>query len=224
MKVLRAGVTHARDDLESLLAQPVALITAGSVQRVGDRNSRASNSSGAEPVRVAIGTTALLSGSTRWAAAPVGLVAFLDMDQELLATRYRAAEEAMAMLVGASRLLGGRQESRHGGGILVQTRRPHHPVLEAAVRADPAPLAAAETFRRELLGLPPAAPVAAVGGEAAPEWIERLGTPEGIEVQGPRDGWWLVRAASSEILADACAAVSRPPGRLALRVDPVRLP
>ena len=34
------------------------------------------------------------------------VVAFLDFDQELLAPRYRAAEEALALLVLASRLLG----------------------------------------------------------------------------------------------------------------------
>jgi primosomal protein N' (replication factor Y) len=211
MKLLRVGVTRAREELEALLGEPVALVTGSGPDPA--------------PAGVVIGTEAVLHRVQRVAAGPVGLVAFLDMDQELLATRYRAAEEALALLVGASRALGGRAGGAGGPGrILVQTRHPHHPVVEAAVRADPEPLAAAERVRRELLGLPPAASVAAVGGEAAEEWVERLGRPRGVEVQGPRDGWWLVRAGDPATLADAAAGVARPPGRLRLRVDPVRLP
>ena len=210
MKNLRVGITRAAEDLEALLREPVGVVSAA-----GDDHPRSG---------VLIGTEAVLHR-----AGHAGLVAFLDMDQELLATRYRAAEQAMALLVAASRLVGGRDGD---GQLLVQTRRPGHPVLSAAVRADPEPLAAAEGLRRSMLALPPAASVAAVGGEAAAEWIERLresdgaseGLPEGVEVQGPNDGWWLVRAEDPATLADACGSVSRPPGRLRLRVDPVRLP
>jgi primosomal protein N' (replication factor Y) len=56
-------------------------------------------------------------------AAPAGieLVTFLEFDQELLATRYRAAEQALWLLVRAARVVGGR---RRGGRVLVQTRVP----------------------------------------------------------------------------------------------------
>ncbi len=185
MKVLRAGVTHARDDLEALLGERVGMVTAAG----GDARP-------ADPLGVAIGTEAVLHRVPSWSAVPVGSWRSWTSTRSCSRRAYRAAEEALALLVSASRMVGGRDPSG-GGGILVQTRRPRHPVLEAAVRADPSPLVAAETFRRELLGLPPAASIAAVGGEAAEEWIERLGTPVGIEVQGPRDHWWLVRGSES---------------------------
>ena len=65
---------------------------------------------------------------------PVLLVAFLDFDQELLAPRYRAAEQALGLLARAARRVG---PVTGGGRLLVQTRLPDHEVLEAARRADP---------------------------------------------------------------------------------------
>ncbi len=212
MKVLRMGVTKAREDLEALLREPVEEVTAsGSQGSVGGAG-------------VVIGTVAALHRRPAGTAGGrgVGLVGFLDFDQELLAARYRSAEQALSLLVDASRVLGGRR-----GRILLQTRRPGHGVIEAARLADPARLSAGEWARRELLAMPPAAAVAAVGGEAAPEWIDRLRASPGsgsLEVVGPRDGWWLVRAPDPTNLADVAAAVARPRGRLRLRVDPINLP
>jgi primosomal protein N' (replication factor Y) len=62
-----------------------------------------------------------------------------------------------------------------------------------------------------------------VSGAVAAEFIERLGTPEGIDVLGPKDGSWLVRASDPAALADTLAAVRRPPGRLRIEVDPARI-
>lgn len=205
MRLLRLGVGRAREELEALLREPVDAVTGG--EGAGDPS---------EPAGVVVGTEAALHRFRR-----VGLVAFLDFDQELLAPRYRAGEEALALLMQASRAVGGR---RADAAVLVQTRLPDHDVLAAATRADPQRLAASESARRELLGLPPASGVAAVGGEAAAEFVERLGRPEGVEVRGPREGWWLVRSRSHERLSDVLASVRRPRGRLRLRVDPLRLP
>ena len=68
-------------------------------------------------------------------------MAFLDFDQELLAPRYRAGEEAMSLLIQAARLVGRREK---GGRVVIQTRIPQHPVLQAAVNADPGSLARSE--------------------------------------------------------------------------------
>ena len=85
----------------------------------------------------------------------MGAVAFLDFDQELLAPRYRAAEEALALLARASRLVGGRGRD---GRVLLQTRLPGHPVVEAAGLASPERLSAAEEPVRQALRLPPSPP------------------------------------------------------------------
>ena len=56
-------------------------------------------------------------------------VAFLDLDQELLAPRYRAGELALALLGRAARAVTDR--------LLLQTRLPDHPVVDAARHGDP---------------------------------------------------------------------------------------
>ena len=207
MRVLRAGVSRAREDLEALMREPVEVIS-------GPRGAQ--DAAGGPHSGVLIGTEAVLHRVRR-----VGLVAFLDFDQELLAPRYRAAEEALALLVLASRAVGGRRDA---ATVMVQTDLADHEVLRAVTRAAPEIVAEAELPRRALLGMPPAGAVAAVGGEAAGEFVQRMGRPNAVGVQGPRDGWWLLRAPNPEQLSDALAAVVRPPGRLRLRIDPVRLP
>jgi primosomal protein N' (replication factor Y) len=187
------GVTRAREELAALLREPVG--------------------TGAGAERVVLGTEAVLHGPPGDSVA----VVFLEFDQELTAPRYRAAEEALGLLARAARRVGGRR-----GLLVIQTRIPDHEVVRAAVRADPSIVLDAEIARREALRFPPAVTMALVGGEAAPRFIERLGTPPGVEVDRRGDAW-LLRSADRRVLLDALAAVPRPPGRLRLQVDPARL-
>ncbi len=193
-----------------LARRPVAEISAGP-------DGAGTDPSGPGPLPAAevfVGTEAALH---RLESADV--VAFLDFDQELLAPRYRAAEEALALLVLASRLLGGRRGS---GRLLIQTRLPHHEVVQAALLGDPARVAGAELARRRLLRYPPMGALATVSGAGAPEFMARLGVPAGVEVLGPSDGQWLLRADEHAPLLDAVAATARPAGRLRIAVDPLR--
>ena len=201
-KALRLGVSRVRDDLERLAGVPVAEVT-------GDADDLPPEAS------VYVGTEAVLHR-----VGGVDGVAFLDIDQELLAPRYRAAEQAMALLVRAARLVGGRHQ---GGRVLVQTRLPKHEVLDAALHGDPGRLAAVELERRAALSFPPCSALAEVSGPAAPAFIEALGRPLGVDVLGPTDGRWLLRGPDHPVLCDALAAARRPPGRLRVEVDPVRL-
>jgi primosomal protein N' (replication factor Y) len=203
MKLLRPGVTRIREELEALAGTPVVAVTAATAapQRPDGR--------------IHVGTEAVLH---QVPAADV--VAFLDFDQELLAPRFRAAEQALALLARAARLTGGRAT---GGRLLVQTRLPRHEVLDAVLHADPGRLAAAEWPRREMLRFPPAAALARVSGPAAPAFVEGLGRPPGVDVLGPSDGRWLLRAPDHATLCGALAATARPPGRLRVEVDPLRV-
>ncbi|MEY2589207.1 MAG: hypothetical protein QOJ67_1191 [Acidimicrobiaceae bacterium] len=202
MRNLRVGVSRAREELEALAGEPVGEITA----KAG-RDMEA---------RVVIGTEAVL----HQIEGPVGVVAFLDVDQELLAPRYRAAEQAMALLTLGARLLGPRAE---GGRLLVQTRDPQHPVLDAVLHADPARFTTAERANRAALGFPPFTALAAVSGAAAQAFIDGLGQRPGVEVLGPADGRWLLRASDHPALCDALAAAPRPAGRVRIEVDPLRV-
>jgi len=208
MKALRVGVTRARDELEALAGRSVAEVTGG------DADARAGGRVPDAPVLV--GTEAVLHR-----VAGAHAVAFLDFDQELLAPRHTAGEQALALLARAARLVGGRDPSRdRGGRILVQTRLPGHEVLDAAVHADPSRFSLVESARRAALRLPPETALAVVSGAVAAAFVDRL---EGVEVLGPSDGRWLVRAPDHAVLSDALAAAVRPPGRLRVEVDPRRM-
>ena len=205
-KNLRLGVSRAREELEALAGEAVVEVTGAS----------AADDPAVSSARLLIGTEALLHRVGRADA-----VAFLDFDQELLALRYRAGEQALGLLARAARVV--RRGSGGHGRLLVQTRTPDHPALMAARRADPGRLVEGELPLRATLGLPPTVAMAVVSGQAAPAFVTALGTPVGVTVQGPVDGAWRLRAPDHQVLCDALAAVSRPPGRLRLEVDPLGL-
>ncbi|MCU1451146.1 MAG: priA [Acidimicrobiales bacterium] len=201
LKILRAGVTRAREELEHLAGRPVVEVTGDEPGAVPD-------------APILVGTEAVLHRVDR-----ADVVAFLDFDQELLAPRYRAAEEALALLARAARVVGGRAG---GGRILVQTRVPTHEAIDAAVHADPGRLALVESARRTALRFPPETALAIVSGEAAPIYVDGL-SGGGVDVLGPASGGrWLVRAPDHAVLCDRLASVARPPGRLRVAVDPLR--
>jgi len=224
LKNLRAGVTRVREELEALANEPVVEITADTAD-VADADG--------DGVRIFVGTEAVLHH-----VRSASVVAFLDFDQELLAPRYRAAEQAMSLIVRSMRLLArsaaasldpdldaGRGRAAIGR-LLIQTRLPHHEVVQAALHADPTRVEAVELARRRFLRFPPVTAMAAVSGAAAPAFIEAFavhGKGVGIEVLGPSVGQWLIRAPDHRSLCDALAATPRPTGRLRLEVDPLRI-
>ena len=201
LKTLRMGVERAREELEAFLGEPVDEITAASEQR--------------PQRRVAIGTEAVLHRVDR-----ADVVVFLDFDQELLAVRQRAAEQAMAMISQAARLVGGRGS---GGRVVVQTRQPEHEVILAAGRGDPSLVAVAERDRRRPLRLPPYGAQVSISGEGAAALIDSFGTVKGVQVRGPLDGRWLLRAESHNPILDRLAEIERPAARVRIDVDPLRV-
>ncbi len=204
LRTLRIGVSRAREELEALAGRPVAEVT-GVTDTVPDAH-------------LVVGTEAVLH--RLGPADGVTAVAFVDFDQELFAGRVRAPSEALGLVALASRIVRGR-----AGRIVIQTRSPKHPVLRAAVLADPAVLSSHELEVRQELRLPPFASIALVSGPASLEYALGLrglaGTP--VDVLGPDGDQWLVKAADGATLADALAAVPRPAGRLRVAVEPGRL-
>jgi primosomal protein N' (replication factor Y) len=194
---VKPGVGRLRDELEAAANRPVVAVTKDSPLVPGHAG-------------VYVGTEAVLH---RVAGADV--VAFLDLDAELLAPRYRAAEHAMALLVRAARLLGPRSA---GGRLLVQTFTPRHPVIDAALFTDPGRLAKVEAARRRDLQLPPFSALARVSGAGAAEFVGATGLQSAPDGDG-----LLVRAPAWDQLGPVLAATPRPKGsRLRIEVDPAR--
>ena len=104
----------------------------------------------------------------------------------------------------------------------MQTFLPRHEVVQAALLADPGRLVEAERARRELLGLPPFAALAAVSGAGSDDVRRRAAGIDGIAVGGG-DGCCAPAPHAGTTLGRRSIATPRPKGsRLRIEVDPPR--
>jgi primosomal protein N' (replication factor Y) len=219
---VRPGITRVREDLAALLPRTEVAAVDATTDEIPD-------------AAVLIGTEAVLhrvpgpaeSGraeSGRAESGRVGLVAYLELDQELLAPRAYAAEQALWLLVRGARLLGRR------GPLLLQTRLPDHEVVQAAIGGAAMLVAEAERERRRALGFPPFGGLAELRGaaEAVAAACDAV-REQGVTVLGPiPDGSRaLLRTPSTDALCDALAGpgleAARSRGRLRVDVDPRRV-
>ncbi len=151
LRVLRAGVTRVRDELAALFPGRRVVDVDAATEDVGD-------------AQIVIGTESALHRPELRRRRPA-LVAFLDLDQELLAPRYRAAAQAHWLTTRGAQLLAGRP--RDQTRLVVQTRQPEHEVVRALVKGQPGLVAEAETARRRSLEFPPFGAVAEISGDVA---------------------------------------------------------
>jgi primosomal protein N' (replication factor Y) len=203
MKNLRLGVTRAVEELQALLNEPVIEI------------SKESDTVDFHKSRIFLGTEAALH-RIDWA----DLVLFADFDQELLAKRYRCEEQAMAQLILAQRLVS--SHNRAAGKVIVQSRQPDHSLFGLIAAGDIETWASIESRRRELLEYPPYGHIAHISGEGAEEFIGGLNGIMNLQILGPNEGAWLIRASNSEELAEALSKTQRPKARLRVAIDPCR--
>jgi len=199
LKSLRVGVTRATEELSALTGTEAVEVTGASGPDTG------------RWARLVVGTEAALHRVAR-----AELVVFLDFDQHLLAPRFAAGEEALALLARAAHLVGSRAAR---GRLVVQTRMPGHETLQAALHADPALLAGPERGVRQLLGLPPFGALTLLRGAGAAEFAEGLRADASVQVAPLEPERWMVRAPDHAAMADALAAVPRPAARLRVEVD-----
>jgi len=216
LRVLRAGVTRIREELEALLPN----------KRVADVDA---SSDVVPEADVVVGTEAVLHRAAVRRRRPT-LVAYLDLDQELLAPRYRALSQAHWLVTRGAQVLAARP--RDETMLLMQTRMPDHVVVQAVANATPDDVIAAEHEYREVLGYPPFGALAELSGdgEALDATLEALHALDiaaaGVQVFGPHDDRALVHAPDWEVLARAlqqCLPAGRAIGRVRAVVDPARV-
>jgi primosomal protein N' (replication factor Y) (superfamily II helicase) len=238
LRPVKPGVAHVRDDLAALLPRvAVDVVDASTV--------------GTPSAPVVVGTEAVLHRVAADLGAPgaldpgkrVGVVAYLELDQELLAPRSRAAEQALWLLVRGARPLGAHPAPP--GVLLLQTRVPDHEVVVAVQRGDTVSVAQADRVQREQLGFPPFGGLAALSGDPAAvahacSALRNAALRSGalrndavngtaVTVLGPVDDGRraLVRAATWDRLADALGThdvdAAHAIGRLRVDVDPRRI-
>ena len=216
MKAVRPGVARLREDLSALLPHSTVVEVDAATGEIPAAD-------------VLVGTEAVLHRVPIDAVRPVRLVVFLDADQELLAPRVHAAEQALFLLARAARLVGHRSGP---GRILIQTRVPDHEVVEAVRHAEPDLVSEPERARRRDLGYPPFGGLAEVSGAsgAVDAIAAALRAVDGITLLGPVEVGAgkraLVQAATVDVLCDALAMTApaaRSAGRLRVEVDPLRV-
>lgn len=193
---LRPGVTRLGEELEAAANRPAVVVT-GKDSEPPPRSD------------LYVGTEAALHR-----IEPVDVVAFLEFDSEMLAPRFRASEQAMALVVRAGRL---------APVVMLQTFNPDHEVVRAVVASDPDIVLAEERQRREMLGLPPYGALASISGAYSAEVVAELDS-DVVQVGRVGDDRYLVRAADWSILGSAINATDRPSGsRVRVAVDPPRV-
>ena len=193
---LRPGITRLREELEAAANRPVVSIV-GSDEGVPPRAD------------IHVGTEAALYRLDR-----ADVVAFLEFDSEMLAPRFRASEQALALVIRAGRL---------APEVMIQTFDPAHEVVRAAVAADPTIVTEIERERRSMLALPPFGALASVSGGFSAEVVDQLDR-SAVQVGRAGDDRYLVRSDTWERLGESLNAAERPPGaRIRVEVDPPRV-
>lgn len=218
-KALRLGVSRLRQELEVLAGGSVVELTAADGEALPV---------GATTAAVLVGTDAALRRGLMADA-----VVLLDLDGDMLGPRMRAAEQSLALVARAARAV--RQSAlpgAHGrapGRLVIQTRQPSHAVVRAAVAGDPSLLQGEEMAVRRSLRLPPTTAMAQVSGVGASPMVDALREAlanrafGSVELDGPFEGRWTLRAPEHGVLCDLLASVTRPAGRVRVEVDPQRL-
>ena len=177
---------------------------------------------------IVVGTEAALHRADLRRRRPA-LVAYLDLDQELLAPRYRAATQALWLLVRGAQLLAARPRSETR--LLVQTRLPDHEVVRAVAEGRPQIVTEGEIARRRALGYPPFGALAELTGDDAA--LAGRGRSSSVRPRNPGCGCSVrARAGSScrpriRTRSRACCRPrsrrARAVGRIRTVVDPPRV-
>jgi primosomal protein N' len=118
------------------------------------------------------------------------VVAILDPDRALARPGIHSGEQALATWMEAAAWAG----PRNGRGrVLVQTRHPGHPAIQALVRWDPLPFLAREGARRAEAGFPPGHPVFRVtGSDGLERALASAGTTPVVSTTSPEGTVCLV--------------------------------
>lgn len=154
----------------------------------------------------------------------VDLAVAVDADGLILGANYRAAEDALRILIRLASII----PPGRGKRLMVQTSQPHHPVLEALRRGDPLPFLEREVAERRRLGFPPAGELIVVGVVGDPDTADAMlrraaGTDAAIfgpAASGPGRRWLLQGADLEPVRARLRTAVQHlRDGGATVRVD-----
>ena len=196
LALVRQGVARLHEDVAKAAGvslDEVAMVAAGSTGKFPVHD-----------VRLLVGTEAVLHR-----ARDLDDVVLLDIDAELLAPRYRAAEAAMALVAKAAWAV---SRSSKNPRVIVQTRDATHPALRSLVDGDVKTFLDHTMEQRRALSLPPFSSLAQLSGDGVERAEPLLRADLLVQVARLEDSSLLVKATSDAQLDDSLAAAGIGPG------------
>ena len=130
----------------------------------------------------------------------VDTVVFLDIDQEISAPRYRAAEITLTLVVHAARLVA---RKTSGGLVMIQSMLADHALLRGLAVHDLSEFVYEEMARRQLMQLPPYGALAQVSGTGVDQLADILRSNVLLQVSATNKDSVLVKSTDWETLASS---------------------
>jgi primosomal protein N' (replication factor Y) (superfamily II helicase) len=165
LRMLGRGTERVEEELQTLFPDATsARIDSDSTRRKGELE-RLLDAAQRGAVQILLGTQMLAKGHD---FPGVTLVGILDLDGVLYATDFRAPERAAQLIVQVAGRAG-RAERR--GRVILQTRHPEHPLLQALVHKGYSGFAAAALRERQETEFPPFTHLALLRADATDETV-----------------------------------------------------
>ena len=199
--VPRGGISHLASQLRASTSREVIEVSA-------DNEDSWTQGS------VFVGTEAVLHR-----VSGIETVVFADIDRDLGAPRMTSAREVLALVSRAARLVGER------GKVIIQTRRPQHPLLHALAQHDVAEAlmtwSEQDMAQRKMFGFPPFGVLAHVSVKV-PRSVNDIPNIPGIDIARFEESA-ILKAPHRDQLSDAIVQLRDAMGvSVRVHADPVR--
>jgi primosomal protein N' (replication factor Y) len=202
LAVIKAGVTRLREELAAAAGRRVDEVVEISGGDSADKTGQDKNSEVIDQTKMLfVGTEAALHR-----VRDVDTVVFLDIDQEISAPRYRAAEITLALVVHAARLVARKtsgSSNKSEGLVMIQSMLADHALLRGLVSHDLSVFVEEEMSRRKLLQLPPYGALAQVSGTGVDQVADILRSNVLLQVSTTNKEAVLVKSNDWEELANS---------------------
>ena len=208
LAVIKAGVSRLREELAAAAGRRIDEVVEISGGDAAEKNEKDKNSEVVDQTKMLfVGTEAALHR-----VRDVDTVVFLDIDQEISAPRYRAAEITLSLVVHAARLVARSQREMKsasatsktsGGLVMIQSILADHALLRGLSSHDLGEFVQGEMSRRELMQLPPFGALAQVSGAGVEQVADILRKNVLLQVSTTNKEAVLVKSSDWATLANS---------------------
>jgi len=202
LAVIKAGVSRLREELAAAAGRRIDEVVEVLAGGTGEKSENDKNGEVVDQTKMLfVGTEAALHR-----VRDVDTVVFLDIDQEISAPRYRAAEITLSLVVHAARLVARktRGSSNKGDGlVMIQSMLADHALLRGLASHDLSEFVHGEMARRKLMQLPPYGALAQVSGTGVDQLAGILRSNVLLQVSATNKDSVLVKSADWEMLASS---------------------